>query len=81
MGTLCYNEIVVIPWKPLSYNTKREIAKRENKDKGILDHETYMASSPHSGDHLSKVRASMRKDNNEITMETDPINKSHTSVK
>ena len=51
IGTLIYNEIVVVPCGLMSFNTKREIAAR---DMGLLDgseYQTkndinYMASSP-----------------------------------
>ena len=36
-ATLIYNEIVVLPIDFMKKNTKEEIAKRENKGKGILD--------------------------------------------
>ena len=40
-GTLVYNEIVVLPIDFMKRNTREEIAKRENKRKGILDEDNY----------------------------------------
>jgi hypothetical protein len=37
VGTLVYNEIWVVPIGFMSFNTKREIAKREEEEKGMLD--------------------------------------------
>lgn len=56
LGTLVYNEIVIIPIGCLNYWTKREIQKRKEADGGILDsavrdgtNPDYMASSPTGG--------------------------------
>ena len=69
MGTLVYNEIVILPCKKLNYMTKKEIAKRENSNKGMLDNDPYFATSPHSGDHLSRVRLIGSKTDEEITQD------------
>ena len=49
VGTLIYNEIVVVPCGLMSFNTKRERALREDDgllDSGIDKNANYIASSP-----------------------------------
>lgn len=52
IGTLIYNEIVVIPIDFMKYNTKDEIAKREEKE-GRLDSNKVALQDPSSYVHSS----------------------------
>lgn len=56
LGTLVYNEILVIPFLGFNTNTREAIAKRDAAKKGLLDTSggdaEYLASSPQAGyDH------------------------------
>jgi hypothetical protein len=51
-GTLCYNEIVILPCGFLNYNTKKMIASREHKPDlfGEGKDPNFMSTSPHAYD-------------------------------
>ena len=63
LGTLVYNEIIIIPIGFMNYWTKREISKRKEGGKGILDsvaegkNPDYMATSPTGGSSGRNLRA------------------------
>ena len=58
LGTLIYNEIWIVPYEPLSKNTKRELEKRNNNGilDGIASGQEYAALSPAHYDNQRNMR-------------------------
>ena len=58
LGTLVYNEILVIPWFGFNQYTRSALAQKQNEEKGLLDNSDthdhskqyvdYIATSPHA---------------------------------
>jgi len=67
MGTLVYNEIVILPWEPFSKNTKVNILKREGKKSITKEGENpeYMGVSPHAGYDANRYKRNIESKTNE----------------
>ena len=76
-GTLIYNEIVIVPWFGLDYNTKkmREARALDNPDsleKGLKEDTDYVATSPGAPyDANRNARLLKRTQNNEASKNDD----------